>query len=256
MKYFIYNKLSKSGHKKTSSQMLDVSSLNKQFYQNLSSDDEVELHGGDGTINKFINNCIVYPKLTIVPSGTGNDLSRSLSSEYAVVNVYDVNGTKFINGFDVGFGAQVCSLVESDMRKGKLSYIRNVYLSLKQSKPFTCMLTVDDQQIQVDNGFMIVLQNGKYFGSGMKIAPDANISQDKLSITVISQISNSMVAILFPSIFWGKHLKFEKYVKTYSGQKINVKLKEQYIAECDGELITKSNQFTINRIGNILIKKK
>ncbi len=58
MKYYVYNKLSKSGYKKTSSEMLDVSSLKGDFFKTLTVDDEVELHGGDGKINRFINNCM------------------------------------------------------------------------------------------------------------------------------------------------------------------------------------------------------
>lgn len=255
MKYCIYNKLSKSGYKKTSGSLLDVSSLNSQFFQNLTVEDEVELHGGDGTINQFINNCIVYPKITVIKSGTGNDLARSLSSEYKQVSIFSCNGHKFVNGFDVGFGALVCKLVNEDVSKSQLSYFKNVYLGLRSVKTQDMTLTVDGKRVETKKSFLIAVQNNKYFGGGMKIAPQADIESEMVEVCVIGNASKALLAAVFPTIFISAHVYFKRYVQSYRGKRITINLKSPHIFECDGEVGAPTRLFTIERVGTILIRK-
>lgn len=256
MKYYIYNKLSKFGHKKTSSNMLDVSSLSSDFFLNLTTEDEVELHGGDGTINNFINKCIEYPKLTIVKSGTGNDLARSLTKEYKDVSVFSANGYKYVNGFDVGFGALVCKLVNEDRRKGTLSYFKNVYLGLRQVNTQDMEVTIDGRIIKTKRSFLITAQNTEYFGGGMKVTPNAQIEEPTVEVCVIGNASKLLLATVFPTIFISQHTKFKKYVQTYTGKNIHIKLPKSSIAECDGEVLAAATEFKIKYVGTIKIRNK
>lgn len=256
MKYYIYNKLSKSGHKKTSSNMLDVSSLSSDFFLNLKASDEVELHGGDGTINNFINKCIEYPRLTIVKSGTGNDLVRSLSKEYKDVSIFSANGYKYVNGFDVGFGALVCKLVDEDKYKGSISYFKNVYLGLRQIITQDMQLSVDGKIINTKRSFLIAAQNTEYFGGGMKVTPNADIESKTVEVCVIGNATKAVLASVFPTIFISQHTKFKKYVQTYTGSEIEIKLPLASIAECDGEVLAATNQYKIKYAGSIKIRKK
>lgn len=256
MKYYIYNKLSKSGHKKTSSNMLDVSSLNEDFFRTLSVDDEVELHGGDGTINQFINNCIVYPKLTIVKSGTGNDLARSLTNEYQDISIFAANGHKYVNGFDVGFGALVCKLVNEDKRKGQLSYFKNVYLGLRQVPTQDMHLTIDGQVINTKKSFLVTAQNTEYFGGGMKVTPNAKVTADTVEMCVIGNAPKPLLAAVFPTIFVSQHIRFKKYVQTYTGKRVTIELPKPYIAECDGEVLAPTTTFNIEYVGTIPVRLK
>ncbi|WOO88006.1 diacylglycerol kinase family protein [Mollicutes bacterium LVI A0039] len=256
MEYFIYNKLSKLGRHKTSSDMLDVSSLSSTFFENLSASDTVELHGGDGTINWFINNCHEFPKLIINPSGTGNDLARSLTSDFQKIPVFEVNGIRFINGFDVGFGAMVCQLVNANLPKTKLSYVKSVYRSLIRLQRFEAEIIIDGERYFTSDNFIIAVQNTEYFGGGMKVAPNLDPTDNKLAVYSIGNASKLVIALIFPSIFFGKHAWFKRYVKVYSGSQINVKLKEKYVAETDGDLIGSYDSFSFEQCGYIQIKKQ
>lgn len=256
MKYYVYNKLSKSGHKKTSSNMLDVSSLSSDFFLNLKSTDEVELHGGDGTINNFLNKCIEYPRLTVVKSGTGNDLSRSLSRKYKDVAIFSVNGYKYVNGFDVGFGALVCKLVEEDKRKSSLSYLKNVYLGLRQVATQDMAVIIDGKEIKTSRTFLITAQNTPHFGGGMPVTPNASVEAKTVEVCVIGNASKFVLATVFPTIFIKQHTKFKKYVQTYTGTNVEIKLKAPYISECDGEVKPETDYYKIKPVGTIKIRCK
>ncbi len=245
MKYIIYNKLSKSGGKKENAGMLDISTLTSDFYINLKSSDEVELHGGDGTINNFINKCVQYPKLTIVKSGTGNDLVRDLTSEYQAVAIFSANGYKYVNGFDVGFGALVCKLVDEDKNKNKLSYFKNVYKGLTSTNLLNAKITIDGQSFETKNSFLIAVQNSKYFGGGMKITPNADLTNPSVEVCIIGNAKRRTLAAVFPTVFCGIHSKLTKYVTIKTGSEIEIELDEPYIAECDGEVGVATNTYTI-----------
>lgn len=249
MKYCVYNKLSKSGHKKQGENMLNVLELTDQFFENLKAEDEVELHGGDGTINNFINRCIEYPHITVIKSGTGNDLSRDLKAEYQSVAIFAANDYKYLNGFDVGFGALVCKLVEEDKSKNKLSYFKNVYLGLKSTNLLNAKVMIDDEVINTTNSFLIAVQNSKYFGGGMRITPAANITKPSVEVCIIGNAKRRTVAAIFPTVFTASHTKFKKYVTIKTGSKIAIELDEPYIAECDGEVQKATSKYTIEHVG-------
>ena len=121
MKYYLYNPLSNNGIRpefKEGSNVIEVIGLNYQeFFNNLKSDDEVVLVGGDGTINYLINEIDtdnLKNNIYIKKSGTGNDFLVDLGKvdeEEVLINDYlknlptvEVNGMKrkFING--IGYG--------------------------------------------------------------------------------------------------------------------------------------------------------
>ncbi len=254
MEYRVYNKLSKKGNKIDEKNIVDITTLDEEFYKKLTSEDEVYIYGGDGTINKFINNCEQLPKITIVKTGTGNDLSRNLTTKYQKVSIFEVNGIRYINGFDVGFGALVCKLVNEDENKNDLSYMKNVYRGMKDSKLIDAKLQIDENVYDTTRNFLITAQNGKYFGGGMAITPKANIMSDSVEVCLINNAPKLLVLALFPSVFLGKHNIFKKYVKTYTGNQVTITLNEPYIGECDGEVLNPTTVFKISHAGYIYVR--
>ncbi len=254
MKYYVYNKMSKSGHKKQGENLLDVRELTDQFFKDLNSEDEVELHGGDGTINNFINRCVIYPKISVVKSGTGNDLVRDLTTDYQDVAIFAANDYKYVNGFDVGFGALVCKLVEEDKSKNKLSYFKNVYKGLTSTNLLNARIKIDGENIETKNSFLIAVQNSKYFGGGMKITPEADLTRADVEVCVIGNAKRRTVATIFPTVFTGSHTKLSKYVTLKRGSHIEIELDEPYIAECDGEVQSATSKYDIKHIGFIQMR--
>lgn len=257
MNYTLYNSLSRSASKLVkNTSAIDVQTLDSSFFENLTDNDEVTLYGGDGTINHFINNCIIYPKLTIVKCGTGNDFVRSLSKEYQTVKIYEVNGYKFINGFGTGFDADVCKLANEQEKKSKYSFFKCVYKGLIKAKQQTITITVDGINHTFQNAFLATFQNGSYFGGGVKIVPNRKVTDDGLEVCVISNGSKLLLASLFPTAFIGLHPKFKKYVTIISGNQFEVNLENPYISQCDGEVQAETDYYKISLKNEIEVRVK
>ncbi|MFN8292373.1 MAG: diacylglycerol kinase family protein [Chitinophagales bacterium] len=180
--------------------------------------------GGDGSLNETANGVMkgvkVLPeheqhlvRLAVLPLGTGNDFIKTIQSPSTIETLYQsiqndtctlidlghatyftVGGEKvqrwFVNITDVGMGGVVAERLSrySKWMGAALTYQRAIVGTL---------LTYKNQAIEVkSNSFSytgsvmnFVVANGKYFGSGLGIAPDANVADGKFSIVILGEIS-------------------------------------------------------------------
>lgn len=255
MKYHLYNNHSGKKHKTFSENWVDVQTLGSDFYHCLRAEDEVFLSGGDGTVNCFINKCQVFPKLTIIPSGTGNDLVRSLQEQYQRVPIFKCNDKYFINGFGVGFDALVCQMVSQAKHNGKTTFPIAVYKALFKSKVQDIQVEIDGINYSFPSAFFVAIQNGKYFGGGVQITPKQDLTSEQLSICVVSNGSKLVLATLFPTALFGLHHRFTKYVRILTGTSFKVKLENKYISQRDGEVDAETDVFQIDFVDYIEVRK-
>ena len=181
-----------------------------ELVQNSQADGVVAL-GGDGTINECIQGIMRSerdPFFTAIPLGSGNDLSRSihfpdnpeelasqinemktLSCDVCSVK-YGVEEEYFINIADAGFGPAVVDRVERMPRwlgaNLRFSFgILRTFLSYKKRQ-----LSVNGEGFEWNGKSMIIaVANGKYFGSGLCIAPMARVDDGVLEVICVGDIS-------------------------------------------------------------------
>lgn len=212
----------------------------KEQYEN------VILLGGDGTINRFVNNVADYnvkQDVYLKSNGSGNDFLRSLklndkSPQHIIKASYD-NGVSnyFINAVGMGADGLIMATVNSAEKKGKLRYMYYSLKSLIKFVPEPVTVTVDGEVHNFKNCYMAVVNNGKYVGGGMKMAPDADISDENLDVYVLHTIKKIFILPLFFTIYFGKHIKFTKYVTYFKAKKVNIKFDTPQISEADGETV-------------------
>ncbi|MFV0246390.1 MAG: diacylglycerol/lipid kinase family protein [Mycoplasmatales bacterium] len=258
MLYKIYNTKSNKGKTiEATEDMVDVITLGNDFYKNLKEDDEVELYGGDGSLNVFVNNCkYVLPKITLMKYGTGNDLYKCLDEEYKTINIYKVNDTRFCNGFGAGFDALVCKLTEEAPDKKKSTFIKSVYKGLRQTELIDVNLEVDGKVYDYKGSFLLVTNSGKYIGGGMQICPDADPSKEELEMCCIHNGSKLKLALLFPTVFSAKHVNIQRNVKTLKGKEFKLKLSSPSIYQTDGEVGPECDTFVVKKDTTLTIRRK
>ncbi len=176
--------------------------------------------GGDGSLNEVVNGYMkyIYPVkhkvvLGLLPAGTGNDFAKTLEIDNSIqllverinkknhvsIDVGEVKYTGldkkvsnrfFINITDIGIGGIVSKkLSESSRILGPdLTYIKAIIQSFLSYKPVTITLKSDVIQWK-GNAMSICLANGKYFGSGMCIAPQASINDGKMQLVILGKVS-------------------------------------------------------------------
>lgn len=197
--------------------------------------------GGDGTINEAVNGFFEDGKpiapdasLAIVPFGTGGDLRRTLelpvdaagaariiaANHRRKVDVGKLQLTghdgspmlrMFINIASFGVSGRLDRMVnESGKKLGRVGYF---------TKGVRATLTHKNQRVQlrfdgrpgdhVDvTAYVVAVANGKFFGGGMKIAPDAQLDDGVFDITVVGDLSLMQLITGFArQVYSGAHLK-------------------------------------------------
>jgi diacylglycerol kinase (ATP) len=211
--------------------------------------------GGDGSINYLVNHVDVSEidkNIYLAKSGSGNDFLRSLSrinhGNITVAKAKTNNGDyHFINGAGIGIDALICHYVDKDQKKGKLSYFINFFRAILKYKRRDFDVTVDGKEYHYKNCYFVVVQNGKFFGGGMKVAPYADITDDDFVVVVAHDLNNFIVQILFLTIYFGWHRFIKKRITFLKGKEISIKTKEEYYFQTDGEILSGINEIHITK---------
>jgi len=216
----------------------------KDYLEKKQEFDNVILLGGDGTINHFVNAVIDYnmkQDIYLKRNGSGNDFSRSLINnnklpQHIMSAVFDSGEkTHFINGIGMGIDGYVGYLINQSTKKGKFRYFLNTLKALMQYIPEPLTVTIDGEKHHFKKAYLVAMNNGKYFGGGMQVAPNANINDEYLDVVVAHSISKLLLFPLFLTIYFGKHVLFKKYVFYKRGKHIHAEFTTPQITQADGE---------------------
>lgn len=194
--------------------------------------------GGDGTLHHVINGVVAgredsknLPVLGVLPIGTGNDFARTLkitsrvdqilsllqSFQPAYIDVGKIEFTTddglkekryFINVADVGMGAAVVKKVNSmgSSIGSSLSYYLAIVSTFFTYKPINVTVTTPSWNW---NGKLrtLAIANGKYFGHGLCIAPNAKPDDNMFETFICGNAS------VWDFIRHSETMKKDKYIK-------------------------------------------
>ncbi len=236
-----------------------------EFFADLQENDDVVLCGGDGTLNRFINETkeIDYKnKFYFYPCGSGNDLLNDLTVDRTrpfLVEDYLKNlpqvtirnkSYTYFNGTGFGLDGFVC--YEGNrirQQKGKINYIAIALRGfLYAFKPGKVHIVADGKEYNFNKVWLCPAMKGKYFGGGMMIAPmqDRYADDESLTIVVAHDLSKLKIAALFLSIFKGNHIKYKKNVTIIKCNEATVKYERPCIMQIDGEAIIDVQEFSVS----------
>jgi diacylglycerol kinase family enzyme len=214
--------------------------------------------GGDGSINYLINHIdisTIKQNIYISQSGSGNDFSRSLvrvkKSNVTIGKASTNNGDfNFINGAGIGIDSLICHYVNNDKKKSKLSYFLHFFRAIIKYRRMSFEVTVDGVKHEFKNAYLVAVQNGSYFGGGMKIAPSSDISSDDYTVVVAHNLNNLLIQALFVTIYLGWHKYIKKRVTFLKGKEINIKANTSYFFQVDGEVHDEISEINIKKIAS------
>lgn len=211
--------------------------------------------GGDGSINYLINNVDVSKikqNLYLSKSGSGNDFLRTLKQhKNGLIKIgkakTNSGNVSFINGCGIGFDALVGHYVNQDTKKNKLSYFMNVFRAVFRYQRSDMTVIVDGKENTFHNTYFIAIQNGKYFGGGMKITPKGDPTKDTFQICIAHSLNSTILLTLFPTIYFGFHTWIKKRIQMLEGKEITVKFPTERYFQADGEVLEGVSEMTVTK---------
>lgn len=275
--YVLYNPLAGNGRGAEETNLLDaltdkeliycdVTEISdyKAFFEKLRPEDSVILCGGDGTLNRFINNIAdIDPvnEILYFPCGSGNDFAHDLGHKQGdmpfPINQYlknlprvYVNGKqyRFLNG--VGFGIDgYCCEVGDEIRRTSDKPVNYTGIAIKgllfHYRPTKARVEVDGIAHLYERVWIAPTMNGRFYGGGMMAAPGQDrIREDgKLSVVVMHGAGKLRTLMLFPSIFKGRHVLNTKLVHVRTGHEIRVHFDRPVALQIDGETIRNVTEY-------------
>lgn len=224
--------------------------------------------GGDGTLNEAVNGFFEKDKIInesttfgIIQVGTGADFTRNFNIPkkieeqierlgnakpqkidvgYAEFN--DLNGKEshrvFLNILDFGMGGATVEYINKRFKKlgGWLSFQIGILRTLIVYKNKIMHYTIDGDTEGSKKLVNFVVANGKYFGSGLRVAPDAEINDGIFDIIFIGDFGRLEAVRNLPKLRRGMHLQHKK-VECRQGREISAYSDETVFIDMDGEMV-------------------
>lgn len=229
--------------------------------------------GGDGTISevaagffdskgKLIKKGEKNPTaLGIIAAGSGSDLIRTLEVprepeaavdvlqkrnikilDMGMIQYADSDGKKeirpFINIAEAGIGAEVIEHLENQgkSRGGWIEYQLATFKGIFTYKNRDLDIIIDGKKKISGKYLGVMVANGKYYGSGMMIAPDAEPDDGLFDVVTLGNFTKAKLILNSQKIRSGTHINMEG-VDVYRAKKVEIISTEVTKMEIDGELI-------------------
>ncbi len=247
----------------------DITKFVKSFNE---ADEELRFYavGGDGTLNKIVNGCILNKKASVgvIPNGTGNDfiknfktdkktflnIEKQMQASTTSIDLLKYNNEYCINMINIGFDANV----GSDMPKFKKlplvshkgAYSLSVFYNVAKKMGSQLEVFIDDKLIYKGKLLMASAGNGISAGGGFYLTPYANISDGLMDIALVLVPSRLRLVPFIKNITNGNQFEMENTknsMKYFTAKKLHIKAITKTAFVNDGE-IDNFNEITIEII--------
>ena len=235
------------------------------FLAGIGEEDTLVIAGGDGTLNRFINDTegLTYPsKLCYFAMGSGNDFRQDVApTEQGLIPLGDyltelptvtVNGKRyrFLNGIGYGIDGYCCE-VGNALAGRSDKPINYTAIAIKgllfHYKPTNATVTVDGETRTYRRVWLAPTMNGRYYGGGMMVAPaQARTDAERMVTNVVMYGSGKLkTLVVFPSIFKGEHVKHDEMVAVARGHEVTVRFDRPVALQIDGELVMNVTEYMV-----------
>ena len=224
--------------------------------------------GGDGTLNEVVNGFFgeqgerlgEAAALGVIPSGSGGDFRRTahiptapahsarLLADGAVRRVdagridFDSGPPRyFINIADCGLGGEVVARVNRSRHKGgglrgSAVFFWESIAALLSFPGGAVHVEIDGETVDLEVE-SVVVANGRYFGGGMRVAPDAELDDGLFDVVVVAAMSRARSITSMPSLYRGSHVR-RPGVEVHRGRVVRIEHRDRpLLFDVEGEQV-------------------
>lgn len=188
--------------------------------------------GGDGLAGMVANALVgTGAALAVIPTGTGNDFARMLGIDRRhptaasrmlidpriepidVVRISTSAGERiYVNVAGAGFDSAVNETANRMKPRlhGTATYIVALVKTLRRFTPANFTITLDGEDSRTLPAMMIAFGNGRSYGGGMRVCPNASLADGFLEICIVQAMGKGEFLRSFPKVFRGTHVRHPK----------------------------------------------
>lgn len=203
--------------------------------------------GGDGTISEVANGILSVgseTELGILPSGTGGDFRKTIGipprvaaaalilrqGQTRLIDVGKVTLTRgdgelesryFLGVASFGMSADVIARVKEGgpdwlptkgpkWLTGRLSFAVAMLQTAAKKSATRVVVQLDDDPARHMTVANLCIANARYFGGGMKIAPNAKLADGKFDVISIGNLGAARILANAPRLYVGAHLSMSE----------------------------------------------
>lgn len=215
--------------------------------------------GGDGTLNAVINSLMKVPErpmLGMLPFGTANNLCRALKipldrdeaiHQLASGTVRKIDLGKVTSSAGTTYFGNVASGGNSDriikelddedkQRWGAWCYLMNSASIMMDLTEYQVRITLDDQELSVQSIWNVMIANSEYAGSGMRVAPMADLEDGLLDVIIINDGTPLDLAVVTTEFLIGDYIHNER-VEHHRVKRIKIEASPSFHLLMDGEIL-------------------
>lgn len=222
--------------------------------------------GGDGTLSEVVSGLLSaelarYVEIGLLPLGSGGDFAHCLGipRDLARAIVCLAEGTArtidagratfatpdggkqvswFANVASFGISGLVSEFVNRGHKPfgGTVAFAMAALRAIARYDPQPVTIRVDGEPVLEGPVTLVAAANGRRFGGGMQIAPDARLDDGQLDLVAISRLSRRRLLRELPGLYAGTHLE-SSAVTHCRGRVIEIEGASQVPLELDGELL-------------------
>ena len=220
--------------------------------------------GGDGTHSEVSFGILKSDEdavMGIIPSGTGGDFPRVVGVkrgereilsylkegnprriDVGMLSYHGGNGTQevrtFINIASCGISGLVDHYVNTTTKVfgGRVSFVVGTLRGMTTYQNQPMRVLVDDKVFYEGRTCLVTVANGRFFGGGMMVAPNAVLDDGLFDVVVFTDLSKLRFLSLATKIYSGKHIGVEGIMST-RGKHVIVEGSERALIDLDGEQV-------------------
>ena len=237
------------------------------FAKELEAQDKIIVCGGDGTLNRFVNEIYdldIKNDILYYATGSGNDFLRDfgkpegaapmrINEEIKNLPVVTVNGKsyRFINGIGYGLDGYCCE-VGDELRKTSKKPVSYTAIAIKgllsKYKPTNAKVTVDGVEHSYKKVWIAPTMVGRYYGGGLMPTPGQKREDraDHVSVGVMHHAGRLHTLLVFPSVSAGGHIKHKKMAAEFQGRHIKVEFDRPVALQIDGETVLAVTSYEVS----------
>jgi YegS/Rv2252/BmrU family lipid kinase len=187
--------------------------------------------------------------LALLPGGRGNDFARSLGipkdaaeavsviadGRERTIDLGEAEGRAFVGIASCGFDSEANRIANATRVPGDAAYVWGALRALAGWRPARFELQLDGEPL-VHVGYNVAVANGRQYGGGMLIAPDAALDDGRFDVVTVADVPRRRFLAQLPKVFKGAHVGNPE-VRVRHASEVRIAADRPFALYADGEPI-------------------